>query len=136
VTGVATLLVGAGLAEAGVVKVNAGSYSGQTSEKIAISFKITGRSIENLQTSIGYNGKCGQGGGPGYTISVSKMKIQSNGSYSAKITLKGPVAAVKSSPGTLKGKASGSTVTGKIVDSSTAKFSCNGYTETFTAKRK
>lgn len=134
--GIASLLVGGGLAQAGVVKVKAGSYSGQTSEKVSITFKIVGRSIESLHTAIGYNRKCGQGGGPGYTISVNKIKIESNGGYSAKITLKGQVAAVKSSPGTLKGKASGSTVTGKIVDSSTAKFSCNGYTETFTARLK
>lgn len=135
-TGIATLLLGAAFAQAGVVKVKAGSYSGQTSEKVAITFKIAGRWIESLKTAIGYNGKCGQGGGPGYTISVNKIKIKDNGSYFANITLKGPVAAVKNSPGTLKGKASGSTVTGKIVDSSTAKFSCNGYTETFTAKLK
>lgn len=130
----AALLVGGGLAQAGVVKVNAGSYAGKTSEKGAITFKIVGRSIENLHTTIGYNGKCGQGGGPGYSISVNKVALKSNGAYSAKITLRGPVAAVKSQPGTLKGKASRSTVTGRIVDSTTAKFSCNGYTETFTAK--
>jgi hypothetical protein len=127
---VAAMLVGAGLALAGQVKVSAGSYSGQSSEHQAVTLTVVGRAIKNLKTTIGYNGKCGQGGGPGYSIDA-KASIKNNGTFSANITLAGIVSAIKSVKGKLTGKASGSKVTGTIEDLSTAKFKCNGYVETF-----
>jgi hypothetical protein len=117
------------------VTVKSGAYSGTTSEKQAVTFTISGHTLSNFKTEIGYNGHCGQGGGPGYTITVKRVRIHANGAFLAKITLVGPVAAVKSAPGTLQGKASGGKVTGKIVDTSSyfTPGTCNGYTETFTA---
>lgn len=135
VAGAGTLLLGGAIAQAAV---RSGSYSGLTSEKIPITVTISGHKLKNLKTEIGYNGRCGQGGGPGYNINAKQVTIKSNGTFSARITLVGPVKSVPNEPATLKGKASGNTVTGKIVDQSpflkTAK--CNGYTETFTVKRK
>ena len=132
---VATMAIGGGLAQATskLVKVKAGPYAGMTSEKIPVTFTVSGRSIKTFRTQIGYNGRCGQGGGPGYAISVASIALKRDGSFSAKVTLVGPVAIVKSVRGTLTGKASGSSVHGTIVDLATAKQKCNGYTATFTA---
>jgi hypothetical protein len=127
---VAAALVGAGLALASQVKVTVGSYTGQSSEHQTVTLTVVGRTIKNLKTTIGYNGKCGQGGGPGYNINA-KANIKNNGTFSANITLTGEVSAIKSVQGKLTGKASGSKITGTIDDLSTAKFKCNGYIETF-----
>jgi hypothetical protein len=110
-----------------------GSYRGPTSESQPIGFAISGRKIQQLHTTIGYNGKCGQGGGPGYSISAGGVKINAKGKFSATVTLLPPVKSIPNAKGSLTGTASGSTVHGKIVDLKTAHFKCNGYTETFAA---
>jgi hypothetical protein len=134
----ATALAGAAFAQAAgaPVSVKAGSYAGTSSESVAVTFSITGRAIGKFKTTIGYNGKCGQGGGPGYSILANGVNIASNGTFSKKITLVGPVKSVPNAPGMLTGKVSGTTVTGRIVDTKLATSSCNGYTETFTASLK
>ncbi len=136
--GVGATLAAGGLAQAStkLVKVTAGPYAGMSSEKAAVTFTVSGRTIRSFKTTIGYNGKCGQGGGPGFNIDASKVSLAKNGTFSATITLVGPGKAVPNHTGTLKGKASGSKVSGTIVDLTTAKFKCNGYTETFTATHK
>ena len=131
----AVALIGAGLAQASgkPVAVKAGKYAGTNSESGTVTFTISGRAIDHFKTDIGYNGKCGQGGGPGYTISVNGVSIAKNGTFSKKITLVGIAKSIGSVAGTLTGKASGSTVTGTIVDTKLQKpGQCNGYTETFT----
>ena len=135
----AAMLVGAAFAQGAgkPVKVTAGKYAGTTSENIPITFMVSGRSITQLKTSIGYNGKCGQGGGPGFTISANGIVIASNGTFSKPITLVGPTKAVANQKGMLTGHAAGASVSGSIVDTTTAKLgSCNGYTENFVASHK
>ena len=130
-----TTLVAGAVAEAAV---KSGSYAGTNSEGGSATLKISGHKLEQLKTQIGYNGKCGQGGGPGYGINVKRVTIKPSGTFSARITLISMFKGVASEPASLKGKASGNTVTGKIVDMSPVLLNakCNGYTETFTTKRK
>lgn len=133
VTGLTALLAGAAIAEAAA---KAGSYAGTTSEHQAVTLKISGHALKALKTDIGYNGKCGQGGGPGYSIDVARVELGSKGSFSATIVLHSPnLKAAANRRATLTGKASGSTVRGKIVGVKFTFNGCNGYTETFTAKR-
>lgn len=131
------VLTGGALAEAAgkPVTVKSGNYKGATSENIAVTFKIKHRTIEGFNTSIGYSGACGPGGGPGYTIKANKVRIKRNGKFSAHVTLVGPVKSVKNVKGSLTGKARGSSVNGKIVDLALQHAKCNGYTETFSANR-
>lgn len=112
--------------------IKPGTYTGQSSEHQLVTVKIQGHTIKSLKTTIGYNGKCGQGGGPGYNIDAKNVKIGKHGSFSAHIKLRGIVPAIKAVNGTLKGKAANGKVHGTITDLVTAKFACNGYVETFT----
>lgn len=129
----AALLCGAAIGEAAA---RSGSYSGTTSEHVQVTLKVSGHSLRAFKTVIGYNGKCGQGGGPGYTIDVARVALKSNGSFSARIVLHSPnLKLTKNRRADLTGKASESTVRGKIVGVKFTFSGCNGYTETFTAKR-
>ena len=133
-----SIAVGAASAAGGTVTVKSGSYKGMTSEKNAVTFKISHRKIQSFSTTDGYNGTCGQGGGPGFTIKASGIKIKANGTFSASVTLVGPAAAVPNHKGRLTGKASGGRVTGKIKDLTLASGSgtCKtGYDETFSARK-
>jgi hypothetical protein len=125
-------LAGAAVADAAVTP---GNYSGVTSERIPVTFTVVGHTLRNFKTQIGYNGKCGQGGGPGYTIDVAKVTGKGHGKFSATITLKGPVAAVPNRKAKLTGTASGSKVTGTITGQGFTFNGCNGYTETFAATK-
>ncbi|MGH2886353.1 MAG: hypothetical protein ACRDPA_27260, partial [Solirubrobacteraceae bacterium] len=51
-------------------RVIPGTYSGTTSEHQPVTLKVVsnGDAITNFNTLLGYNGKCGQGGGPGYHV--------------------------------------------------------------------
>ena len=118
------------------VSVKAGSYKGTTSEHSPVTFKISGRSIRNFSTTAYYNGSCGQGGGPGFTIDAKgPIKIDKYSKFSASLTLVGPVKPVKNEKGKLTGKVSGTTVTGAIVDITQehASICRHGYNEKFTA---
>jgi hypothetical protein len=120
------------------VSVKAGNYKGTTSEHSRVTFKIVSRSIRNFSTTVYYNGSCGQGGGPGFTIAAKgPMKVDKAGKFSANLTLVGPVKAVKNQKGKLTGKVSGATVTGTIVDTTQehASFCQHGYNERFTAHK-
>jgi hypothetical protein len=133
------LLSGAMLAQAAGVSatIKTGSYTGMTSEKEPVTFKISHREIRSFSTVDGYNGTCGQGGGPGFTIKPGAIKIKANGRFSAKVTLVGPVATVANHKGSLTGKVSGGKVTGSIKDLTLAQGTgCKtGYNETFSARK-
>ena len=137
--GASTLLASGALAEAAgkAVKVRAGSYKGTTSEHGPVTFKIEGRSIRHISMTVGYNGSCGPGGGPGFTIRAKPIAINRTGKFSAGVTLVGPVKAVKSQKGRLSGKARGGRVSGKLVDLTIANQKANtcktAYNETFSA---
>jgi hypothetical protein len=115
-----------------------GTYAGTSSEKSPVTFKVSkgGASIQGFKTTIGYDGKCGQGGGPGYTVAVGRIAIK-NGSFSIATSFKGPVASVPSKQGKVTGKFSGNTVTGTVgIPSLTVKKICPAYTETYSATWK
>ena len=112
--------------------VDSGSYFGTNSEHGTVTFTVVdnGAAIKNFRTQIGYNGKCGQGGGPGYNVFISRIAIPANGKFSNKTTLK----ILKfHAPGEVSGKASGGKVTGKVVQFLHGKPN-KCYVETFTAR--
>jgi hypothetical protein len=127
---VCLLLTTAGAALA-AAKVSTGNYFGTTSERVAVTFKVVagGNAITGFKTGLGYNGKCGQGGGPGYNVNVSRIAIAADGKFSKKTTLK---ILTFHAPGEVSGKASGDRVTGKVVQFLHGKPN-KCYTETFTA---
>jgi len=135
------LVMSAAVAEAAVktVPVVSGNYAGKTSERGAVTFKIAKRQIVGFLAYDGYNGTCGQGGGPGFKISITKRNIPINaaGKFSTGITLQGPDRSVPNDVGTLTGTAAGSRVTGKIVNLTQEHHTVckQGYNETFTAQK-
>jgi len=135
------LALSAAVAQAAVktVIVASGNYAGKTSERDTVTFKIARREIINFSTYDGYNGSCGQGGGPSFRISVAKRNIPINaaGKFSTGITLLAPVPTVHNDAGTLTGTVAGGRVTGTIVNVTQEhrKFCTRGYNETFTAQK-
>jgi hypothetical protein len=131
--GAAALLTAAGALA--VANAKTGSYSGTTSEKQTVTFKITGggKTISNFSTFLGYNGTCGQGGGPAYQAKASRIAIGRGGRFSKKVTLAFAPAHIKA-PGRISGTAKGSSVHGKVVQYLHGKPN-KCYTETFTARR-
>jgi hypothetical protein len=133
-----TLAIAAVLATAGAAiaasPLSTGKYSGTTSENIAVTFKVVdhGAAITGFKTQLGYNGKCGQGGGPGYNVSISRIAIAASGKFSKNTTLR---LLKLHAPGRVSGTASGSTVTGKVVQFLHGKAN-KCYTETFTATKR
>jgi hypothetical protein len=126
------------LATAGIALASAstGSYSGTTSENTAVTLKIVnhGKTISGFKTLLGYNGKCGQGGGPGLTASIGTIPIGHNGKFSKKTTLFLNAKVKVRDPGQVSGTASGATVKGTVVQVLKGKPN-QCYTETFTAHR-
>ena len=63
-----------------------GKYVGKSSGAAAgpVSFTVSagGKKITSFTGTLGYNGKCGQGGGPNFTFKVPAMTIATNGSFS------------------------------------------------------
>jgi hypothetical protein len=129
--GAAVALVTAGGALA-ANHVTAGAYSGTTSEHGTVTLTVAsgGHAITNFKTQLGYNGKCGQGGGPDFNVVVSRTAIPANGKFSKDTTLK---LFTTHAPGEVTGKASGSKVTGKVIEFEQGKVN-KCYVETFTAR--
>lgn len=125
-----TVLATAGVALA-ATPLGTGKYAGTTSEHGAVTFKVVsnGTAITSFKTTLGYNGKCGQGGGPGYNVSIARIAIPASGKFSKKTTLR-----FESfhAPGAVSGTASGSKVTGKVVQFLQGKPN-RCYIETFSA---
>ena len=116
-----------------------GAYVGTTSEKGSVAFTVSksAATVQSFTAQLGYNGKCGQGGGPGFEISIPSMKLSKAGGFTATTT--GVAGKTK---GTIKiaGKLSRTTARGTIVEP-IPWFKCqapnqkiNPYSETFTAK--
>ena len=110
-----------------------GSYRGTTSENVSVTFKIKSGAISNFSTFLGYNGQCGQGGGPAYQAKASRIAIGAGGKFSKKVTLAFAPAHIKA-PGRISGTAKGSSVHGTVVQYLHGKPN-KCYTETFTASR-
>ncbi len=131
-------LVFAAMALAAQKAPKSGTYEGTSSEKSPVTFKVSkgGSSVQGFKTDIGYDGKCGQGGGPGYEAAIAKVPIK-QGSFAITTTFKGPVASVASKPGRVTGRFSGTTVHGTVtIPSLKSKKICLAYTEAYSASWK
>ena len=131
----ALLLLGAAVAGA---NIKAGKYAGTTSEKGPMTLTIAsgGKKITHFRAILGYNGKCGQGGGPGLTAAPASITIGARGSFSANVTLSlSGISTPIHEPGRVFGKVSGSKVTGTIEQFLKGKVN-KCYVEAFTARRK
>lgn len=99
--------------------VKGATYSGTTSEQVPVTFKVSrsGNQIKAFTTRLGYNGHCGQGGGPSYEVAVRTMGIGAGGKFSTttKAALKG-VAAVKPVNVKVSGHVSGRVASGSVVE--------------------
>jgi hypothetical protein len=138
------LLVGA--TGAAVAKApTKGNYQGLTSERTAVTFKVSsgGKRVLNFSTSLGYNGKCGQGGGPGFEIKVKSMRV-SHGKFAAATegTLTGALVVVKPIKVKVSGRISGKKASGTVAETggknqcTTLNKGANPYSATFTASAK
>jgi hypothetical protein len=67
------------------------TYAGTSSEQSPISFKVAsnGKHVTSFATTIGYNGKCGQGGGAPFVVKASSISI-AKGSFHKRVTAHGP----------------------------------------------
>jgi hypothetical protein len=67
------------------------TYSGTSSERSPISFKVAsnGKHVTSFATTIGYNGKCGAGGGAPFVVKAASISI-SKGSFHKRVTAHGP----------------------------------------------
>ena len=130
----ALLVCGAVLAMA---SAKPGKYRGLTSEGGPVTLTVAqgAKTITRFHGVLGYNGKCGPGGGPGLTAAPASMTIGAGGSFSKNVTLSlTGIANPIHDPGRVFGKVSGSTVTGTIEQFLQGKVN-KCYVETFTAKR-
>jgi hypothetical protein len=132
-----TLLLSLALAAAALAAKKApkaGLYAGTSSEHSPVTLQVSkgGISVEHFKTVIGYDGKCGQGGGPGFTVAASTIPVKQE-SFSITTTFKGPVPSVPSKRGKITGKFSGTTVSGEVVIPSLKTHGCSSYKETYAA---
>lgn len=120
-----------------------GSYSGLAGKHggVPVTFTVSsnGKKVLSFSTTLGYNGTCGQGGGPGYEVKVKSMAISAKGAFSATVKGTFPVAAAKVKPVKVKvsGHISGSSASGVVFvpgDTCSNNSHANPYSETFTAK--
>lgn len=129
----------ASVAQAATAKApKAGTYEGTSSEKGPVSLKVGngGHAVVSFKTDIGYDGKCGQGGGPGFEPAISKAAIK-KGRFSATVTFKGEVPSVPAKKGKVTGRFSNGKVTGTVVIPSLKSTSgCLSYSETYSASWK
>ena len=140
--GSALVLVSLAAAAHGSAKSpKSGEYVGKSSEASPVTFIVSpgGDKITSFVGTLAYNGKCGQGGGPGFSLKVSTIPITSGGHFS--VTTQGVDNATK---GTIRitGIVSSRSAHGSIVEP-TPFFKCspphqnvNSYSETFTASTK
>jgi hypothetical protein len=127
----ATLILGAAVALAGV---RAGKYSGSTSEQGTVTLTVSagGKKITHFDATLGYNGKCGQGGGPGLTAAPAAIAIGAGGRFSEDVALN--LGTLVHDRGRVLGRVSGAKVTGTIEQFLDGKVN-KCYVETFTAHR-
>jgi hypothetical protein len=113
-------------------RVASGRYVGETSEGSPVAFQAAHGAITHFTAELGYNGKCGQGGGPGLTASIPRMKIGRTGSFGTDTRL--TLGTLVDDPGRVFGKAKGKVVTGTVEQFLHGKVN-RCYIETFTAEK-
>jgi hypothetical protein len=144
-TVIAALAPGAAAAQAAVRAtgstgaVKPGAYAGTTSESSPVSFTVAANhaSVTSFKALLAYNGKCGQGGGPGFEVTVAKTAISKSGTFVATATATaGKAKGVISISGTLSGGSAHGTLSEHkpffVCPAPNQKV--NPYFETFTAK--
>lgn len=136
-------LFGATVARGASKPPESGKYLGVStaSSNTAVSFTVSanGKRITSFTSSVGYNGKCGQGGGPTFAFTVPVITIAKSGHFSA--TAQGKDNALR---GTIRisGVIAKQSAHGTIVELkpfSTCRppnQKVNPFSETFTASRK
>jgi hypothetical protein len=121
--------------------VKGATYTGSTSERVPVTFKVAknGKRIQGFTTRLGYNGQCGQGGGPSFEIKIASIAIRAGGKFAAstKGTFSGatvhvPPIAVKVS-GRIAGRSAGGAVFEPGKPCTTLHKGKLPYSETFTA---
>ena len=126
----ALLLLGGALA---LGALRAGSYLGTTSEQRPVSFTVAHGRITHFKAELGYNGQCGQGGGPELTAAPASIAIGDHGHFAVSVRLK--LGTLVNEPGRIEGRASRSSVSGKVLQILHGKPN-RCYIETFTARRR
>lgn len=139
-TSAASLLALAAVALAAGRAPRTGLYSGSSSERepVTLTVKKVHRrlAVVSVSTTIGYDGKCGQGGGPGFMPVVRDARIK-HGRFSATVTFKGEVSSIPSKKGTVTGRFSAGKVKGTIgLPGLKLKNGCQPYVETYHATWK
>jgi hypothetical protein len=133
----AAAIVGTTVLAVAATTPKSGKWKGTTSEQIKVTFSVSSnhKQVTNFVTQLGYNGTCGQGGGPGFGVHVAKMTITKTHTYAATTTSKafGRTITVK-----VTGSISGSKASGKVSNPASgcaAPYAGHlAYSETFTAK--
>jgi hypothetical protein len=134
------LLILAAAAGAARAPTKGATYSGMTSPPgaSAVTFKVSanGKQVLNFATYLGYDGKCGQGGGPTYKVKARSLALH-GGRFAG--TAKGTLGTIKPVTVKISGRIAGPNASGSVVEP--AGFRCksidkgaNAYSETFTAK--
>src|ERR1700733_7584301 len=67
--------------------VKGASYSGSTTEHTPVTFMVSasGKAIKHFASALGYNGACGQGGGPGYQFNDASLTIKAKGKFTGTV---------------------------------------------------
>jgi len=110
----------------------AGTYEGTSSEKGPVTLTVAKGAVVGFKTAIGYDGKCGQGGGPGFEPRIARAAIK-HGRFSVTVTFKGEVPSIPSKKGKVTGRFSDGAVTGTVVIPSLKTKGCLSYSETYSA---
>ncbi|MFN8176220.1 MAG: hypothetical protein U0T02_14245 [Solirubrobacteraceae bacterium] len=134
---VAGLVAGAAAVASGATAApRAGSYAGTTSERSLVTFRIAPghHSITGFHAFLGYNGRCGPGGGPGLTAAARPIAIGRYGRVRATVRLtfpQNPRAVPHPGRATISGHVTGGAARGSVVKVSNRKC----YSESFRAAR-
>ena len=93
--------------------VKGANYSGVTTEHNPVSFRISanGKAILRLSTHLGYDGACGQGGGPNYPVSAASIALSAKDTFAHSVHVKiGPDTTTVKISGSFSGKTAKGTI--------------------------
>jgi hypothetical protein len=126
---------------AGSAPARGATYSGTTSrpEENEVSFRVASNAkrLLDFATRLGYNGKCGQGGGPNFVVRLDSMSLRRDGSFSGETT-----ATLGQFKATIEisGRITGRSASGSVERTPATRCvgppneGANDYRETFTAR--
>ena len=135
------MLSAAPLALAAGKPPQSGNYSGKTNNSdkgpVTFTYSAAKNEITHFKSQLGYNGACGQGGGPNYTFTVAVIKLTKSHTFST--TVQGMDNAAKAAI-RITGSISGTSAHGVIATVKPSlcappNQSKSGYTEAFSATK-